>query len=164
MIFVNVYEYSSTSHGDYIVYRFYSGDSEDSVKRMIIEHTIDSWDGAGDEVVDALEELESSLSFKEIAGRINDIINDLVISDNGQLQEYDLIIGDPTSDISYGLDFYDDYKSVDDSDNYQGVDFYFYGGYAIKVQKLFPYAYDLMKNYGVVIENKIFDKMDKELL
>ena len=103
MIFVNVYEHSSTSHGDYIVYRFYSGDSEDSVKRMIIEHTIDSWDGAGDEVVDALEELETSLSFKEIAWRINDILNNLT---GDQLNDYDLIIGDPTTDISYGLDFY----------------------------------------------------------
>ena len=164
MIFVNVYEYSSTSHGDYVVYRFYSGDSEDSVKRMIMEHTIDSWDGSGDEVVDALEELKGSLSFNEISREINDIINDLVISGNGQLQEYDLIIGDPTSDISYGLDFYDDYKSVEDNDNYQGVDFYFYGGYAIKVQKLFPYAYDLMKDYGVGIDNRTFDRIAKNII
>ena len=162
MIFVNVYEYSSSTHGDYVLYRIYSGESDDEIKNSIIDHIRDSWDGAGDEVVDAFEELDSSLSFKEIARRINDILNELVVGSG--LHEYDLIIGDPTSDISYGLDFYDDYKSVDDSDNYQGVDFYFYGGYAIKVQKLFPYAYDLMKNYGVVIENKIFDKMVKELL
>ena len=157
MIFVNVYEYSSTSHGDYIVYRFYSGDTEDSVKRMIIEHTIDSWDGAGDEVVDALEELEASLSFKEIAWKINEILNDLT---GGQLHEYELIIGDPTTDISYGLDFYSEYEEEDTEE----ASFYFYGGYAIKVQNLFPYACDLMKDYGVAIDNKIFDKMVKGLL
>ena len=164
MIFVNVYEYSSTSHGDYVVYRFYSGDSEDSVKRMIMEHTIDSWDGSGDEVVDALEELKGSLSFNEISREINDIINDLVISGNGQLQEYDLIIGDPTSDISYGLDFYDDYKSVEDNDNYHGAGVYFYGGYAIKIQNLFPYFYNLMKDYGVGIDNRTFDRIAKNII
>ena len=162
MIFVNVYEYSLGTHGDYALYRIYSGESDDEIKNSIINHIIDSWDGAGDEVMDAFEELDSSLSFKEIARGINDILNELVVG--SELHEYDLIIGDPTSDISYGLDFYDDYKSVDDSDNYQGVDFYFYGGYAIKVQKLFPYVYNLMKDYGVVIDNKIFDKMVKELL
>jgi hypothetical protein len=157
MIFVNVYEHSSTSHGDYIVYRFYSGDSEDSVKRMIIEHTIDSWDGAGDEVVDALEELETSLSFKEIAWRINDILNNLT---GDQLNDYDLIIGDPTTDISYGLDFYSEYEE----DDTEEASFYFYGGYAIKIQNLFPYVYNLMKDYGVVIDNRTFDMISKNII
>jgi len=155
MIFVNVYEYSSSTHGDYVVYRFYSGDSEDSVKRMIIEHTIDSWDGAEDEVVDALEELKASLSFKDIAWRINDILSNL-----DQLYDYDLIIGDPTTDISYGLDFYREYLEDDTEES----SFYFYGGYAIKVQNMFPYLYDLMEDYGVSIDNRTFDRIVKNII
>lgn len=162
MIFVNVYEYSSSTHGDYVLYRIYSGESDDEIKNSIINHIRDSWDGAGDEVVDAFEELDSSLSFKEIARRINDILNELVVGSG--LHEYDLIIGDPTSDISDCLDFYSEYKDAEINGGYDGADVYFYGGYAIKVQKLFPYVYNLMKDYGVVIDNKIFDKMVKDLI
>jgi hypothetical protein len=155
MIFVNVYEFSSTPYGDYIGYNFYSGDSEDSVKRMIIDCVTDSWDNAGDEVVDALEALDTSLSFKEIAWRINDIL-----SDPDVLYEYDLIIGYPTSDISYGLDFYIQYEEDDTEES----SFSFYGGYAIKVQNLFPYICDIRRTYNVSISNKVFDKIARELL
>jgi hypothetical protein len=162
MIFVNVYEYSLGTHGDYALYRIYSGESDDEIKNSIINHIIDSWDGAGDEVMDAFEELDSSLSFKEIARGINDILNELVVG--SELHEYDLIIGDHTSDISDCLDFYGEYKDAEINGGYDGAGVYFYGGYAIKVQKLFPYFYNLIQDYGVGIDNKIFDKMVKDLI
>lgn len=160
MIFVNVYEYSSGPHGDYVLYRMYSGDSEPDMKRTIVSHLSDSWDdGENDDVLVAFNSIDLNLSFKDIAIKINKIINDFVV--DSQLYEYDLIIGDPTSDIYGCLDFYSDYKEAEANgeDNYDGVDFYFYGGYSIEVQEIFPYVYDLMKDYGVVIDNKIFDKI-----
>ena len=163
MIFVNVYEYSLGTHGDYALYRIYSGESDDEIKNSIINHIIDSWDGAGDEVMDAFEELDSSLSFKEIARGINDILNELVVG--SELHEYDLIIGEPTSDISDCLDFYDDYKEAEaNGDNYDGVDLYFYGVYFIEIQKLFPYFYNLIQDYGVGIDNRTFDRIAKNII
>lgn len=164
MIFVNVYEYSSGPHGDYVLYRMYSGDSEQDIKRTIVSHLSDPWDdGENDDALVAFNSIDLNLSFKDISIKINKIINDFI--DESKLYEYDLIIGDPTSDIYDCLNFYEDYKEaeINGEDNYDGVGFYFYGGYSIEVQEIFPYVYDLMKDYGVVIDNKIFDKI-KELI
>ena len=144
MIFVNVYEYASGPHGDYVLYRIYSGDSEVGIKRSIITHVSDSWDD--DNTI-----------------KLNKIIDEFVIG--SQLHEYDLIIGEPTSDISDCLDFYDDYKEAEaNGDNYDGVDLYFYGVYFIEIQKLFPYFYNLIQDYGVCIDNRTFDRIAKNII
>lgn len=162
MIFVNVYEYSSSTQGDYILYRSYSGESEEEIKISIINDVGDSWDGNGDAVVDAFEALSPSLSFKEIAWRINEILNELVVGD--YVHECHLVIGDPTSDISDVLDFYGEYREVEDIDVREDVYFYFYGDYAIKIQNMFPYFYDLSQEYGVSIGNATFHRLAKNLL
>jgi hypothetical protein len=159
MIFANVYEYSSGPHGEYILYRIYSGDSEVGIKRSIITHVSDSWDdGNNDDLTNAFSSINPSLSISDIAIRLNEIIDEFVIG--SQLHEYDLIIGESTSDISDCLDFYDDYKEAEaNGDNYDGVDIYFYGGYFIEVQKLFPYFYRLIQDYGVFIDNRTFNRI-----
>jgi hypothetical protein len=164
MIFANVYEYSSGPHGEYVLYRIYSGDSEVGIKRSIITHVSDSWDDDNNEdMTNAFRSINPSLSISDIAIKINEIINEFVIG--SQLHEYDLIIGDPTSDISDCFDFYDDYKEAEaNGDNYDGVDLYFYGGYFIEMQKLFPYIYNLIKEYGVRVDSEAFDRMSKVLL
>ena len=164
MIFVNVYEYSSGQYGEYVLYRIYSGDSEVGIKRSIITHVSDSWDdGNNDDVMDAFRSINPSLSISDIAIKINEIINEFVIG--SQLHEYDLIIGEPTSDISDCLDFYDDYKEAEaNGDNYDGVDLYFYGVYFIEIQKLFPYFYNLIQDYGVGIDNRTFDRIAKNII
>ena len=164
MVFVNVYEYASGPHGDYVLYRIYSGDSEVGIKRSIITHVSDSWDDDNNEdMTNAFRSINPSLSISDIAINLNKIIDEFVIG--SQLHEYDLIIGEPTSDILDCLDFYDDYKEAEaNGDNYDGVDLYFYGVYFIEIQKLFPYFYNLIQDYGVGIDNRTFDRIAKNII
>ena len=150
--FVNVYENTSGPGGNYYTYRLYSGESEEELKRNIIESIKDGW---GD--VDNIDQLGSYRypinSLSDIAGVVSDIIQDYM--DQDQLfMDYSLDVSDSYTEINKALDFYNEYMEVLEGDNlgdHDNVDFYFYGDYAIEIQNIFPYLDDLVKNYGVGI-------------
>lgn len=149
--------------GDFVVYRMYSGDSEDDLKKKVIENIMYTW-GDEYEVSAAFEILNPSLTFKEISKEVNNIMNKFLV-DTGKMSEYDLIIGDPTSDISDCFDFYGEYMETKSQfSHYEDVSFYFYGAYSIRIQNLFPYLYDLVGKYGVTINNEFFNRLDKDIL
>ena len=150
--FVNVYENTSGPGGNYYTYRLYSGESEEELKRNIIESIKDGW---GD--VDKIDQLGSYRypinSLSDIAGVVSDIIQDYMDDDYGDLHDYSLSISDYYTEINRALDFYNEYMEVVEGEleHYEDANFYFYGDYAIEIQNIFPYLDDLVKNYGVGI-------------
>ena len=150
--FVNVYENTSGPGGNYYTYRLYSGESEEELKRNIIESIKDGWND-----VDAINQLGSYRypinSLSDIAGVVSDIIQDYMDDDYGDLHDYSLSISDSYTEINKALDFYNEYMEVVEGEleHYEDANFYFYGDYAIEIQNIFPYLDDLVKNYGVGI-------------
>ena len=168
-IFVNVYERSTRFRGEYFVYRLYSGKSEDDMKISIINDIINGMDpGDYDDndkygyVEEMIRELPRDLSFNEIANGIAKIIKEELI-DNDSLHDYDLIIGDATTDVSDALDFYVEYKYAKENEDYSAIEFSFLGNNPFDIQSLFPYLYNIIKNYGVFIDDNDFNRLSKNL-
>lgn len=164
--FVNVYENTSGPGGNYYTYRLYSGESEEELKRNIIEGIKDRWDD-----VDVINELGSSRypinSLSDISGVVTDIIQDYMDDDYVLFHDYRLNVGDSYTEINKALDFYNEYMEVlegDNLENYDNVDFYFYGNYAIEIQGIFPYLDDLVKNYGVGITDEYIKRLTNILM
>jgi radical SAM superfamily enzyme YgiQ (UPF0313 family) len=157
--FINVYENSYGASGRYYTYRLYSGESEDELKRNIIESIKDGWD-----FVDEISELDSSdysgSSLNDISSMIEDIIQDYIDEDYGDLTDYNLEISDSYTGLNMALDFYNRYIEVAESDleHYEEAHFYFYGDYAIGIQNIFPYLVDL-GNYGVNLSDEYIKRL-----
>jgi hypothetical protein len=157
--FINVYENSYGAAGRYYTYRLYSGESEDELKRNIIESIKDGWD-----FVDEISELDSSdysgSSLNDISSMIEDIIQDYIDEDYGDLTDYNLEISDSYTGLNMALDFYNRYIEVAESDleHYEEAHFYFYGDYAIEIQNIFPYLADLGK-YGVNLSDEYIRRL-----
>ena len=152
--FVNVYENSYGAAGQYYTYRLYSGESEDELKRNIIEGIKDEWD-----FIEDIEELDPNdyrgSSLNDISSMITDMIEDYMEEDHGDLTDYGLEISDSYTGLNKALDFYNQYVEVAEGDleHYEEANFYFYGDYAIEIQNIFPYLVDLGK-YGVNLSDE----------
>lgn len=164
MIFVNLLQNSYGQAGRFYVYRLYSGESVDDIKWEIINHMKGEWS----DYIDGFErnlDIISGKPLNDLVFGINDLVQDHMDEDYGDLTDYDLLVEGPYNDISGAFDFYQDYLGLgEDLEDYEEADFYFYGDYAIKTQNLFPYCYELMKEYGVNIDTKAFDRMIKKLI
>lgn len=161
MILVNLLEISSGSGGaKYLVYRLYSGDSEEEIKKKIVEGLQDSWE----DYVRGVDKLDPSKPLKEIVWNANKIIQDYMDEDYGDLTDYDLLVDPPYTDLGLAFDFYSDYHQVTESDeDYENADFYFYGDYAMSLQEVFPYLSGLRSEYEVSISGEYVQRLSSLL-
>ena len=161
MILVNLLEISSGGAGKNFVYRLYSGDSEEEIKRKIVEGLQDSWE----DYVRGVEELDPSKPLKEIVDDANKIIQDYMDEDYGNLTDYDLLVEGPYTDLGQAFDFYSDYHQVTKSDDYDYEDagFYFYGDYVMSLQEVFPYLSGLRGEYEVSVSREYVQRLSSLL-
>jgi hypothetical protein len=158
--FINVFDESYGQAGRFYTYRLYSGKSERELKKSIIEGIKDGWD-----FIDAISELDSSKyldsSLSDIADIINDIINDYIQEDYGDVTNYRLGISRPYTKIDNAFSFYINYREVSESDleGHEEANFYFYGDYGIDIQDIFPYLSDLKRDYHLRIDEFTIDRM-----
>lgn len=162
MILVNLLEISSGGSGKNLVYRLYSGDSEEEIKKKIVEGLQDSW---GD-YVRGVDKLDPSKPLKEIVWNANKIIQDYMDEDYGVLTDYDLLVEGPYTDLGRAFDFYRNYHRVTERDDYDYEDagFYFYGDYAMSLQEVFPYLSGLRSEYGVSISDEYVQRLSSLLV
>lgn len=160
-MFVNLLEISSGGAGKYLVYRLYSGDSEEEIKKKIVEGLRDSWE----DYVRGMDKLDPSKPLKEIVWNANKIIQDYMDEDYGELSDYDLLVEGPYTDLGRAFDFYGDYHQVTEREDYDYEDagFYFYGDYAMSLQGVFPYLFDLSGEFGVSVSHEYVQRLSSLL-
>lgn len=95
MMFVNLLEISSGGAGKSLVYRLYSGDSEEEIKKKIVEDLQDSWE----DYVRGMDKLDPGKPLKEIVWNANKIIQDYMDEDYVGLTDYDLLVEGPYTDL-----------------------------------------------------------------
>lgn len=164
MVFVNLLQNSYGQSERFFTYRLYSGESVDDIKFEIINHMKDEW---GD-YIDGFErnlDIVSGKSLNDIVSHINDLIQDYIDNDYGGLSDYDLLVEGPYTNLDNAFTFYGDYHDLLDNpdEDYEDVDFYFYGDYAIKIQNVFPFLYDVAEEFGIHISTGYAEKLAKEL-
>lgn len=146
--FVNLHENSYGQAGRFYTYRLYSGESGEEIKNEIAR-------GLKDDYIDFVDkdaELDTSGSFADLASSAEDILGE-----SDDFMDFSLGISEPYTDPSRALDFYLEYAEIDQDDleHFEEVNFYFYGDWAIKHQNFFPYAADLSKSRGVIVDNRL---------
>jgi hypothetical protein len=162
--FVNLLQTSYGQAGRYYSYRLYSGESVEDIKMNILNGIKDEW---GD-YIDGFErnlDIISDKPLKDLVTRINDLIQDYMDEDYGDITDYDLILDDPYTDLGKSFDFYSDYLELleGDIEDYEDASFYFYGDYAIKIQDVFPILSDIRDEYNVSIPTGYAEKMSRYL-
>lgn len=164
MVFVNLLQNSYGQAGRFLVYRLYSGESVDDIKWNIINHMKGEW---GD-YIDGFErnlDIISGKSLNDLVSRINDLIQDYIDVDYGDLTDYDLLVEGPYTDMSRAFDFYLDYLGLeDDLEDHEEAYFYFYGDYVIRIQGVFPILSGLRDDHNVHITPEFIDKMIQVLI
>lgn len=160
MMFVNLLEISSGGAEKNFVYRLYSGDSEEEIKKKIVEGLQDSWE----DYVRGMDKLDPSKPLKEIVWNANKIIQDYMDEDYGDLTDYDLLVDPPYTDLAQAFDFYSDYHQVTErEDDYENAGFYFYGDYAMSLQEVFPYLSGLRGEFGVSVSREYVQRLSSLL-
>ena len=148
--FINCYQMSQTRRSpEYLIYRLYSGESEEEVKRRVMEDLVEEWQDS----VDGIEEIDTQQDLRDFIHEIGSLISDAT-------EDYDLQISDPYTNTSEAFDFYEGFVQQQAlNDPNQEVDFYFYGDFLIKIQGIFPYLTDLHTSTGIHISSPVISRI-----
>ena len=146
--FVNVWEISEGSGGDYRTYRLYSGDSVEDIKFRIVGDLKDSWNNVSDEI-DNLEN-PTDLGFDEIGDFFTSSIEDAAYA---YIKECHIEISNPYTDVMEAVRFYRNYEDDDEDMPVGHIGFYTYGEYANKLEKALAYVSSIVREYDVHISS-----------
>jgi hypothetical protein len=156
--FVNVWEISDGSAGEYRTYRLYSGESPDEIKFRIVNDLKDTWVDVSDDIDDLENPTDMDL------GEIGDFFSSTIEDSDGYITDCHIEISNPYTDVMEAVRFYrnyeDDVEEFDDAE----VGFYAYGDYAVRIAKFFPYISSLCSDYGISINNDLMDKLIGKIL
>jgi hypothetical protein len=165
--FINVYEHTQGNQGLYDRYQLYSSESLDELKRMIWNSARDNWGDVND-IGDRMDDVNpSSLDIKEISSWINSAMKDYIENakyddeDDEDLDLYEIIIGDPYTNIEESIDFYNDYHIAEKAIpfGHGAIYFSFIGDYVTKISRGFPYILSVIKEYNVKFQEKAFIRL-----
>ena len=150
--FVNVWEITDGSAGEYRTYRLYSGESPDKIKFNLVNDLKDTWIDVSDEI-DNLD--DPGMGF----GEIGDFFTAAIEDSDGYMSDCHIQISDPYTDVMEAVRFYrnyeDDLEELDTSE----VGFYTYGEYANKLEKVLVYVSSLYNDYSVSINDALINRI-----
>ena len=154
--FINFYQLTQFRRTpEYLTYRLYSGESEEEVKRRVMEDLVEEWQDS----VDGIEEIDTQQDLGSFIHEIGSLI-----SDANDIENYDLQISDPYTNTSDSFDFYDGFEMQQSLNNHnRESDFYFYGDFSVESQRLFPYLRDLHMTTGVHISSSMISRLSRLL-
>ena len=151
--FVNVWEISDGTAGEYRTYRLYSGESPEEIKFMIVNDLKETWYDFSKKIDNFKN--PTNMDF----GQIGDFFTDVIDSEDDYITDCHIEISSPYTNITEAVKFYMNHLDDEEEFDTAEVGFYSYGEYAKKLEVVIPLLSDLVDEYSVHISDSLVNRI-----